>query len=113
MTTIQKINTFALSLPLVILASYPVFKEEALIFALISAMITGFIQVIISFFLLAKNPKNKWYQFYILAVISFFVLWYYSTTIQNNNDHITYILLATPPILAIYISVIVYKKVNK
>ena len=82
-------NIFAIGLPLLILITYPFFKEGSLLFALLSTMITGFIQVIIGLKLLFDAPSDRHNQIYIGATIAFFTLWFINAQI-GYNDIITY-----------------------
>ncbi len=109
MTTLQKTNTIAIGLPILILASFPIIKEAALYFGMISTLITGLLQFIIGLILLIREPKNKYYQFYILAVLIFFGFGYYLTAMKFNNDYLSYILYVIPLALAIYLSLLVYR----
>ena len=109
MKTIKNANIFALAIPLLILITYPIYKESSLLFALVSTMITGFIQVIIGLKLLFDEPSARHNQIYISATIMFFTLWFINAQI-GYNDIITYMLLPIPLILAIYLSILIYKK---
>ena len=109
MNLIKALNTIAIAIPLLILITYPIFKESSLLFGLLSTMITGLIQVIIGLKLLFDKPKDRHIQTYIGAAIGFFTLWFINFQIGYNNI-ITYILLPIPLILAIYLSTLIYKK---
>jgi len=109
MKTIKYINTFAISLPFAILLTYPIFKETVFFFSLYSTMLTGFLQVVLGLILLFSDTKNLHIRIYILVVILFFLLWYPNATLFDSNE-LTYFLFAIPPTLAIYLSVLIYKK---
>jgi hypothetical protein len=109
MKALQKMNTLALAIPLIIAITYPVFKEGAIIFALLSTMLTGLIQFSIGVKMLVDNPKDRYIQIYISAVILFFVLWLFNGLIGYNN-FMSYVLVPVPLILAIYLSILIYKK---
>jgi len=111
MKTIKNLNTFAVGLPLVILITYPFFKEGALLFALLSTMVTGFIQFCLGLKLLFEMPNNLKLQIYIVAVFLFFGLWFINNLI-GYKDALTFILFPIPLILAIYLSVLIYKEPN-
>lgn len=108
MNKIKIINTFAIALPIVILISYPIYKEESFVFSLLSSMITGFVQVILGTLMLAKNSHNKDLQYYIFSVFSFFLIWFINALIGYNTI-ISFFLFPIPLILAIYLSVLIYK----
>lgn len=109
MKTIKYINTFAISLPFAILLAYPIFKETVLFFSLYSTMLTGFLQIVLGLILLFNEPKNQQIISYLIAVILFFTLWYLNVTLFDSNE-LTYFLFAIPPTLAVYLSVLIYKK---
>ena len=109
MKTLKNLNTFALLLPTAILITYPVFKDGSLFWAAISTILTGFIQVLIGFYFWSQNVKNIYIITYLIAVILFFTTWFYNSII-GYNDIITKVLLGIPPLLAIYLSVIIYTK---
>ena len=112
MKTIKKLNSFAIGLPILIIITYPIFKESSLFFSLLSTIITGFVQVILGSWLLFKTPNDTKLQLYITSVAGFFLLWFINAQMQYN-DTLTLFLFFIPLILAIYLSVIIYKAPNK
>lgn len=98
MTFLQKINCFALGLPFVI-AVLAVFEVGMLTFALLSTMVTGFLQVCIGLSLLINHYKNRHLLAYLLFCILFFSLWY-----ATDWGWIW----AMPPALALYMTVILH-----
>lgn len=112
MKTIKYINTFAISLPIVLGLIGIIIKDSAgnyLGYALFSTMLTGFLQVTLGLILFFINPKKLDIIIYLTAVILFFLLCYLNAT-YIDSDNLTYILYAVPPTLAVYISVLIYKK---
>ncbi|MDR7372441.1 hypothetical protein [Flavobacterium aquidurense] len=109
MKTIKMLNTFAIALPFAILITYPVIKENAFLFALLSTMLTGFLQFSIGVKMLVDNPQRLSLQIYMIGVVLFFLLWLVNHLI-DYNDIITYLLFPSPLMLAIYLSIIIYKK---
>lgn len=103
------INTFAIALPFIIFLSAVVFGEGAIFFALLSTMVTGLLQVLLGIKMLVDNPKDRNLQIYISGVFFFFGLWFVNHLIGYNN-FLTFILFPIPLILAIYLSVIIYKE---
>ncbi|KUJ63633.1 hypothetical protein AR687_00150 [Flavobacteriaceae bacterium CRH] len=108
MKTIKNTNIFALALPFAILLTYPFIQEGAFGFSLLSTMITGFLQFCIGVKMLVDNPKNKDLQIYMTGVIVFFILWFINIDL-NYNDILSYVSFSMPPILAIYLTLIIYK----
>ncbi|KAF2513432.1 hypothetical protein [Flavobacterium foetidum] len=111
MKIIKHLNTFAITLPFAIIITYPVFKEAVFIYALFSTMLTGFIQVVIGIKMLIDEPKNRHLQNYISGVVLFFTFLFFNSQ-ARSYETLSCILMATPPILAIYLSFIIYKKKN-
>jgi hypothetical protein len=112
MKTLKYINTFAIGLPLILLSIGFIINDAAgnwIGSALFSTILTGLIQVLLGLFLLYKNPKNKHLRIYIVSVIVFFLLWFIDVKIFYS-DILSYILFSIPLILAIYFSIIIYKK---
>ncbi|MBE8727671.1 hypothetical protein [Flavobacterium hungaricum] len=105
MKTIKYINTFAVSLPFVILLSYPFIEEGALIFSLLSTMATGFLQVMIAFKMLYDGKCDSKIYIYFAGVTLFFILWY-----SFPNTNYTFLIFSLPLILAIYLSILVYSE---
>lgn len=112
MKNIQYFNAFAVGLPFVILVSYPIIKEGAFIYSILSTMLTGFIQVILGLCLLNDEPNDRKLQFYIGGVVTFFTLWFINAQI-GYNDILTLILIGIPPLLAFYLTFIIYKKAKQ
>jgi len=109
MKIIKITNTIAILIPLIILAFYPIFKEDAIYLSLYSTMFTGFLQVALGIILLIENPKNRYFISYILLVILFFGLWYFNMNICYS-DNLSIILYPVPMLLAIYLSILIYKR---
>jgi hypothetical protein len=111
MKTAKYLNTFAIGLPLLIIITYPIFKESSILYSLLSTMVTGFIQVILGLWMLYNNPNDPKLQLYITSVLGFFTLWFINAQIEYK-DILSYFLFPIPLILAIYLSVLIYKKTN-
>ena len=108
MKTIKNTNTFAIALPF-ILGLIGLMDNDFYFWALLSTIITGIIQVILGLKLLIDEPKNKYLRIYIVLILIFFLTWYINS-INGYNDFVSYFLIGFPPLLAIYLSVIIYKK---
>jgi len=108
MKIIKYLNTFALGLPIII-TFLGLIDGNYYGTALVSTMLTGFIQVVLSLLLLSYNPSNKYLQIYIITVILFFTLWYLNAN-YFYSDILTFLLFPIPLLLAIYLSIIIYKK---
>ncbi|MEL1247849.1 hypothetical protein [Flavobacterium helocola] len=111
MKIIKYLNTIAIGIPIFILM-FGIINEGALMLSAISTILTGFIQLILGIILLFKFKENIHYKIYFISVILFFALWIWNPTI-NKVDYFTYTLIYIPPILAIYLSTLIYKTPNK
>lgn len=108
MTTIKYLNTIAIGIPL-ILTILSIIDNGLIILAIYSTIITGVIQVLLGLIILIKEPRNKYIIIYFLVVIAFFSLWYFN--VKNiYSDLLTFTLFPIPLILAIYLSILIYKK---
>lgn len=113
MKAIKILNTIAIGTPFVFLLIGQITQDELgefIGFALLSTMFTGFVQVVLGILLLIRFPNNRYYQIYIVSVISFFVLWFivYSFDLYDFG----YLLLWIPPCLAMYLSILIYSRPN-
>ncbi|MES2862901.1 MAG: hypothetical protein V4666_02170 [Bacteroidota bacterium] len=114
MKTLKNLNTLAIGLPLTLLIIGLIINDPGqnfIGFALFSTMLTGLIQVLLGLFLLYKNPNNKFLKIYFNSVILFFLLWYINAEIIRSPIF-TYFLIPIPMVLAIYLSIIIYKQKN-
>lgn len=101
MRTLKYTNGFALSLPL-LLGLIGFVDNDFWFFALLSTMITGFLQVLVALLLLFWIPKNIHLYIYFFFTVLFFVLW-----LGFKIEDEVYIL---PPALAIYLTYILYNQ---
>lgn len=108
MTTIKYLNTIAIGIPL-ILTILSIIDNGLIILAIYSTIISGVIQVLLGLIILIKEPRNKYIIIYFLVVIAFFSLWYFNVKIIYS-DLLTFTLFPIPLILAIYLSILIYKK---
>ena len=111
MKSIKITNSIAIGLPILLLLIGIIINDTArnyIAYFLYSLMITGFLQIILGLILLFKNPKSIFYNVYILAVIIFFALWYINVKIFYS-DILSIILIPIPILLAIYLSILIYK----
>ncbi len=108
MKTIKHLNTIAIGIPL-ILTILSIIDNGLIILAIYSTIITGVIQVLLGLIILIKEPRNKYIIIYFLVVIAFFSLWYFNVK-SVYSDLLTFTLFPIPLILAIYLSILIYKK---
>lgn len=104
MRILKYINAFALSLPF-LLGLIGFVDNDFWFFALLSTMITGFLQVLVALLLLFWIPKNIHLYIYFFFTVLFFVLWL--------GFGIEYWLFALPALLAFYLTFILYDHKDK
>lgn len=110
MKNLNRLNYFFVGLPITLCIA-GIFSEAFLLYGILSTILTGFYQATIGFKMFFDEPDDRNLQIYVATVILFFSLWIGNAVI-NYNNLIIYCLIATPPSLAIYFSVIIYKKAN-
>lgn len=111
MKTIKQINSIAIAIPLLLLI-YGFIDETGFYLSAYSTMLTGLLQIIIGLLYWYKYKNDINIKIYFLLVITFFSLWYYNENILYI-DKLAYILFTTPPILCIYLSIIIHLKKEK
>lgn len=111
MKTTKQLNTFAIGLPLLILLTYPIIKEGAIFYAMLSTIVTGFVQVLLGIKMIFEQPNNRYIQIYIGGVILFFLICFFQIEIYYN-EYVRRMLVSMPVILAIYLSILIYKKTD-
>jgi hypothetical protein len=99
MKTIKIFNLIAIITPLTI-AIVGIFNQDFLIWALLSTMFTGGLQVLIALALLTRFYANINLWIYLFGVVFFFVFF----AIFESNT-----LIILPPLLCIYLTFIIYK----
>lgn len=111
MKILKLVNSIAIAIPIFFLL-YGFIDETGFYLSAYSMIITGFLQLIIGliFWLKFKNDLNI--KIYFTLVLLFFSLWYFNENIFYI-DELTWPLISMPPILVVYLSIIIYKKSNK
>ncbi|GEC72398.1 hypothetical protein SAMN05443543_10846 [Flavobacterium flevense] len=115
MKNINYLNYFFIGIPtLLILLGYLTNQSFGNLvgYGLLFTILTGLFQVIIGTKMSIHEPKDKMLQIYIISVILFFAIWLFNGLFLSS-DILYFILLFIPPVLAIYLSIIIYKKRNK
>ena len=111
MENLKLTNSIAIIIPL-FLGFLGIVEPISLYFADYSTMLTGLLQIIIGIIFWTKHKENIYIKIYFLLVLTFFSLWYYNLNVYYI-DELTWILLFTPLVLCIYISVIIYSQKEK
>jgi len=78
-------------------------------YAMLSLFVTGIFQIIIGLKMLADEPNNKNLQKYATSVLLFFISLIVICKMELYN-FLSYILFGVPPVIAIFLSIIIYKK---
>lgn len=109
MKNIYRLNLVVIAIP-VVLGLLELTISGMLFFALISTILTGFVQVIIGLKMLIDEPKDKKLQLYVISVIIFFLLWFIIANSDILSHKIDYLIAVIPILLAIFLTYIIYKK---
>ena len=110
MKLINYFNYFLVGLPaLGFIIVYPISQEPAKAILLVSSIIIGILHIIIATAMIISEPRDLHLKIYFSLVILFVCLSliYFNIGYENILD---YFLIIMPPVLAIYLSVIIYKK---
>lgn len=109
MKNLNYLNYFFVGLPIT-LCLLGFIDGSFMYFGLLFTICTGFFQVLVGIKMLLNEPKNWYFRAYIISVFLFFVL----LLIGYESEPTIYILysIPIPPILAIYLSILIYKKAN-
>lgn len=111
MKNLFNLNLFIIGAPIV-MCLMGFLDENFLLWGLLSTMLTGLFQVVFGIAMLIDEPKNKHLQLYFSCVILFFCIWLTSLKFGYVNFGNT-VLFTIPPCLALYLTVIIYKKIEK
>ena len=103
MKALKALNTIALAIPLGF-ALLSIIDQDLLLTALVSTMATGFIQVMAAIFFWYEYPKSIYIKIYFFFVTIFFILLY----AKIKGDWHWFL----PPILCLYLSLLIYTKKN-
>lgn len=109
MKKIIKYNFFFIGLPLVLISLGLIFQNPIIFYGLLSTILTGIFQVAMGTKLLLDNPTNKYLRIYIISVILFFFLYFIVSTTKYYNKTLLIIMKATPALIAIYFTLILFK----
>jgi membrane protein DedA with SNARE-associated domain len=103
MKALNVLNTIALAIP-VSLGLLGIANESFFIYALVSTMATGFIQLLTGMFFWREYPASSHIKIYFALVAAFFLLLFTNIT----SDWYWYM----PPALCLYLSLLIYTKKN-
>ncbi|CAD0005686.1 MULTISPECIES: hypothetical protein [Flavobacterium] len=108
MKTINYFNYFFVSIP-IFFCLMAIINIGFLSYAMLSTILTGIFQIVIGLKMYVHEPHDKNLQTYFASVLLFFV----SLIIickMGLYDLLNYILFGIPPVIAIYLSLIIYEK---
>ena len=110
MKNLKLVNSIAIVIPIFFLL-YGFIDGIGFYLSAYSMVITGLLQLIIGVIFWIKFKKDLKIKIYFTLVLLFFSTWYFNENIFYI-DKLTWPLISTPAILAIYLSIIIYKKAN-
>jgi len=112
MKNINYMNYFFVGIPAIIflLAFFEI--TDLIVFALLFSILTGLFQVTIGGCMLIDEPHHKNLQFYVIGVIFYFVMLCVNPYLPGHDFKI-YFFFGMPAILALHLTLIIYKKANK
>ena len=108
MKTINYLNYFFVGLP-IFFCLIAIADIGFLSYAMLSLFLTGIFQVIIGLKMLGDEPHNKNLQIYATSVFLFFISLIVIYKMELY-DFLNYILFGVPTVIAIFLSIIIYKK---
>ncbi|QDW18971.1 hypothetical protein [Flavobacterium sp. KBS0721] len=109
MKAINYLNYFFVAAPIILIIIGLFTSSELACFGLLFTILTGLFQLIFGIKMLIDEPDDKNLQAYVNGVIFFFLLWPVNAFIMHF-EFIYFLLFIIPIILAIYFSIITYKK---
>ena len=115
MKNLNYLNYFFVGIPAILISLGYITNQNSgnlIGYGLLFMILTGLFQVVIGIKMLINEPNDKMLQTYIALVILFFATWFANGLILSN-DILYLILLFIPPVLAIYLSILIYNKANK
>jgi len=112
MKAIKIINTMVVAVPLLLCLIDLILQDGAyLMYALFFTMITGGVQVLLGIILAIKLYKNLHFKIYLIGVVGYFFLAYLAQEF-NLSHGFSYLMFTIPSLLAVYLSVLIYKLPN-
>ncbi|WP_374174090.1 hypothetical protein [Flavobacterium tructae] len=111
MKNLNYLNYFFVGLPL-IFYSLSLIIEEFIFLGMLSTILTGIFQVTIGIQMIQDEPQDKNLKIYIGSVVLFFFSLFLFYKLELH-DFFSFTLFGIPPFIAIYLSVIIFKKANK
>ncbi|MEO8535830.1 MAG: hypothetical protein ABI441_18885 [Flavobacterium sp.] len=111
MKNLNYLNYFFVGLPIVFCLIATI-NIGFLSFAMLSTILTGLFQVVIGTKMIIDEPQDRNLQIYIISVVLFFSALIIISKMELHN-FLNYFLFGVPPVIAIFLSVIIYKKATK
>ena len=112
MNNIFKLNLVFVGFP-IILCLFEIIIKGMLFIGLLSTILTGIFQVVFGIKMLIDEPKDINLKIYIVLVLLFFILLYIMKHDVLYSEYLTFLLFAMPSFLAIYFSIILYRKTKR
>ena len=112
MKAINYLNYFFVGIPAIIFLLAFLQIIDIIVFGLLFSILTGLFQVTIAGCMLLDEPHNKSLQWYIIGVLLFFIMICINPYLPKHDFKI-YFFYAIPAILALHLTLIIYKKAQK
>jgi heme A synthase len=110
MKNLFKLNLFFIGVPSILMA-IGIANDKYLFYGLLFSILTGLFQVVVGLKMASNYRNDNGPKIYLLGVVLYFTLWFIFSSI-NYKYYSHYILFIMPAILALYLSVLIYKKIN-
>lgn len=111
MKNINYFNYFFVGFPL-FFCLLATFNIGFISIAMLALIPTGIFQVITGIKMLVDEPQDKNLKIYVVSVFLFFISLVVISKLELYN-FLNYILFGVPPILAFYLSILIYKKAHQ
>jgi hypothetical protein len=112
MKNLNYLNYFFIGIPVVLISLGFITNQGSgnlIGYGLLFTILTGLFQVVIGMKMLIEKPQDKGLQIYIVSVVIFFLTLFINAKILYS-DILYSILIFLPGLLAIYFSILIYKK---
>lgn len=108
MKTINYFNYFFVGVP-IFFCLMAIINIGFLSYAMLSLLLTGIFQITIGIKMLVNEPQDKNLQTYAASILLFFITLIVICKMELY-DLLNYILFGIPPLIAIFLSIVIYKK---
>jgi hypothetical protein len=111
MKSINYLNYFFVGLP-IFFCLIAIGNIGFLSYAMLSLILTGIFQIIIGIKMLVNEPHDKNLKIYATSVFLFFISIFVICKMELYS-FLNYMLFGIPPVIALFLSIVIYKKANQ